>query len=38
MPAAFEGARMNGQAGERLKKRFGFNYCASDLADELARR
>jgi NAD(P)H-hydrate epimerase len=38
MAAAFEGARMNGQAGERLKKRFGFNYCASDLADELARR
>jgi NAD(P)H-hydrate epimerase len=37
MTSAFEGAKRNGQAGERLTKRFGFNYCASDLADELAR-
>ncbi|MFH1785601.1 MAG: NAD(P)H-hydrate dehydratase [Candidatus Micrarchaeota archaeon] len=36
--SAFVGACMNGQAGKRLKKKFGFNFCASDLADELAKR
>jgi NAD(P)H-hydrate epimerase len=27
-----------GNAGNRLKREFGYNFCASDLADELARR
>lgn len=27
-----------GNAGNRLKREFGYNYCASDLAEELARR
>ena len=34
--AAVAGARINGNAGNLLKKRFGFNYCASDLAEMLA--
>ncbi len=34
--AALEGARINGRAGNSLMKRFGYNYCASDLADSLA--
>ncbi|VVC02699.1 ADP-dependent (S)-NAD(P)H-hydrate dehydratase [Candidatus Bilamarchaeum dharawalense] len=34
--SAVAGAYFNGLAGERLKKRFGFNFCASDLANELA--
>lgn len=34
--AAVAGARINGNAGNLLKKRFGYNYCASDLAEALA--
>lgn len=34
--AAAAGARINGNAGNMLKKRFGYNYCASDLAEMLA--
>lgn len=34
--AAVAGARINGNAGNLLKKRFGYNYCASDLASMLA--
>jgi NAD(P)H-hydrate epimerase len=35
---AAEGAAwMTGNAGNRLKRRFGYNFCASDLADELAK-
>ncbi|MEW6722553.1 MAG: NAD(P)H-hydrate dehydratase [Candidatus Micrarchaeota archaeon] len=34
--AAVAAARMNGKAGNALMKRFGYNYCASDLADALA--
>ncbi|MFH1520332.1 MAG: NAD(P)H-hydrate dehydratase [Candidatus Micrarchaeota archaeon] len=34
--SAFTGAKLNGLAGERLKKRFGYDFCASDLANELA--
>ncbi len=34
--AAVAGAHLNGYAGNRLVKRFGYNFCASDLADELA--
>ncbi len=34
--AAVAGARINGNAGNLLKKRFGYNYCASDLAEMLA--
>jgi NAD(P)H-hydrate epimerase len=34
--AAVAGARINGNAGNLLKKRLGYNYCASDLADALA--
>jgi hydroxyethylthiazole kinase-like uncharacterized protein yjeF len=33
--AALAGAIINGKAGNSLMKRFGFNYCASDLADAL---
>lgn len=36
--SAVEGSRMNKKAGSRLMKRFGYNYCASDLADEVARK
>lgn len=35
--AAFEGARICGKAGNLCKKEFGFNFCASDLAEKLAR-
>ncbi len=39
--SAFEcacyGAYLNRKTGERLYKQFGLNYCASDLADNLAR-
>ncbi|MFH0885367.1 MAG: NAD(P)H-hydrate dehydratase [Candidatus Micrarchaeota archaeon] len=34
--AAVAGARINGNAGNLLKKRYGYNYCASDLAQMLA--
>jgi NAD(P)H-hydrate epimerase len=34
--AAVAGTRINGNAGNMLKKRFGYNYCASDLAEMLA--
>lgn len=34
--AAVAGARINGHAGNMLMRRFGHNYCASDLAEELA--
>jgi NAD(P)H-hydrate epimerase len=34
--AAVAAAIMNGRAGNRLMKRFGYNYCASDLAEALA--
>ena len=35
--AAFEGARICGKAGNLCKKEFGLNFCASDLAEKLAR-
>lgn len=35
--SAVAGAYLNRKAGESLKKRFGLNYCASDLANELAK-
>ncbi|MFH0737191.1 MAG: NAD(P)H-hydrate dehydratase [Candidatus Micrarchaeota archaeon] len=35
--AAVAGARINGHAGDMLKKRYGYNYCASDLAEALAQ-
>ena len=34
--AAVAGTYLNGYAGVMLEKRFGYNYCTSDLADELA--
>ncbi len=34
--AAVEAARMTGRAGNRLMRRYGYGYCASDLAQELA--
>lgn len=34
--SACAGAKTNGLAGERLRKRYGYNFCASDLANELA--
>jgi len=34
--AAAAGAVINGNAGNMLKKKYGYNYCASDLADALA--
>jgi NAD(P)H-hydrate epimerase len=34
--AAVAGARINGNAGNMLMKRFGYNYCTSDLAGALA--
>ncbi len=34
--AAVAGAQINGCAGNILKKNFGFNFCASDLVEELA--
>jgi len=34
--AAVAGARINGHAGDMLKKKYGYNYCAGDLADALA--
>jgi|SRR5208283_451777 len=34
--AAVAGARINGYAGNMLMRRFGYNFCASDLADSLA--
>lgn len=36
--SAVAGSRMNKKAGSRLLKRFGYNYCASDLAEEVARK
>jgi len=35
--SAVAGAYINRKAGESLKKKFGLNYCASDLANELAK-
>jgi NAD(P)H-hydrate epimerase len=35
--AAVAGAMITGRAGDALLKRYGYNYCASDLADALAR-
>jgi hydroxyethylthiazole kinase-like uncharacterized protein yjeF len=34
--AAAAGAYLNGYAGNLLMKKYGYNFCASDLADELA--
>ncbi len=34
--SAVAAAHINGYAGNKLKKKYGFNYCASDLANELA--
>jgi len=34
--AAVAGCYLNGYAGNMLMKKFGYNYCASDLADALA--
>jgi NAD(P)H-hydrate epimerase len=34
--SAVAGAMINGKAGNMLMKKFGYNYCASDLADKLA--
>lgn len=34
--SAVAGARINGHAGNMLRKRFGYNYCAGDLADALS--
>ncbi|MEW6749302.1 MAG: ADP/ATP-dependent (S)-NAD(P)H-hydrate dehydratase [Candidatus Micrarchaeota archaeon] len=34
--AAVMGAKINGLAGDMLFKRYGYNYCASDLAETLA--
>jgi NAD(P)H-hydrate epimerase len=34
--AAVAGARINGNAGDMLRKKYGYNYCASDLAGALA--
>ena len=35
--SAVAGAYLNRKAGESLKKKFGLNYCASDVANELAK-
>lgn len=35
--SAFEGAKICGKAGNLCKKEFGFNFCASDLADKLGQ-
>jgi len=35
--AAVEGAKLTGKAGDRLMKKFGYEYCASDVADMLAK-
>jgi NAD(P)H-hydrate repair Nnr-like enzyme with NAD(P)H-hydrate dehydratase domain len=34
--AAVAGTYLNGYAGNQLMKKFGYNFCASDLAEELA--
>jgi NAD(P)H-hydrate epimerase len=34
--AAVAAARINGTAGNMLMKKYGFNYCASDLAQMLS--
>jgi NAD(P)H-hydrate epimerase len=36
--AAVEGAKIAGKAGNRLMKKYGYNYCASDLAEEIPRK
>lgn len=36
--SAVQGSRMVKKAGGRLMKKYGYNYCASDLADEIARK
>ncbi|MBU0532391.1 NAD(P)H-hydrate dehydratase [Candidatus Micrarchaeota archaeon] len=36
--ATVAATKIAGNAGNRLKKRYGYNYCASDLANELAVR
>lgn len=35
--AAYEGARIAGNAGNMLRKAYGYNFCASDLSDTLSR-
>jgi NAD(P)H-hydrate epimerase len=35
--AAVAGVYLNGYAGNQLMKKFGYNYCSSDLAEELAQ-
>jgi len=35
--AAVEGAKLTGKAGDRLMKKFGYEYCAGDVADMLAK-
>ncbi len=35
--AAVQGAKFAGKAGDRLMKEFGYDYCASDLAEMLAK-
>ncbi len=35
--AAVEGAKLAGKAGDKLMKKFRYNYCASDLAEMLAK-
>jgi NAD(P)H-hydrate repair Nnr-like enzyme with NAD(P)H-hydrate dehydratase domain len=35
--AAVAGARINGYAGNMLRKSYGYDFSASDLADELAK-
>ncbi len=36
--SAVEGSRMVKKAGSRLMKKYGYNYCASDLAEEIAKK
>lgn len=36
--SAVEGSRIVKRAGDRLMKKYGHNYCASDLADEIAKK
>ena len=36
--SAAAGAHLNGFAGEKLRKRYGYNFSASDLANELAMK
>jgi NAD(P)H-hydrate epimerase len=36
MASAYMAAKINGLAGNRLKKKFGYNFSATDLANEVA--